>query len=569
VDFEYNYLLSMLKLDQESFDAYLQKANESGVSVENILFEDGLIDEEMYLCFISKIFDIEYVKNLANLISSSSGWVQDNEIVCGFSLHWLRKHSVVPVRQANGKMRLAIAKPSGWLVGREMELALGQRFSKPVLTESESIQNIINQAFGESTHRDDSTADFLGDGEAARLDFDDHTVQDILGDTSEAPFIRFVNMILAQAVRAGASDIHIEPYRDQSRVRFRLDGVLYERHKLSKSHHAAVVSRIKVMAKLNIAEKRLSQDGRISISLGGRQIGLRVSTLPTSFGERVVMRLLEKSERVMSLSELGLGRHGIEMLRSLAKCSHGMVLVTGPTGSGKTTTLYAVLQEIAAPDRNILTIEDPVEYELDGVGQMQVNSKIGLNFADGLRSLVRQDPDVILIGEIRDRETATIAIQSALTGHLVFSTLHTNDAPSAIARLLDMGVESFLLSSVLRGVVAQRLVRVLCPICRKAYAPSALELEAIGQHSLSLGQHLFAATGCPECMHTGFRGRMAIYEIMHLSDSLKRLITDRADANTLRNQALKEGMQDIRYDGIAKVLGGKTSLAEIVRSIQV
>ena len=293
---------------------------------------------------------------------------------------------------------------------------------------------------------------------------EDDGVEDLLENVSDLPFIKTVNLILAQALRAGASDIHIEPFRDVSRVRFRLDGVLYERHTLNKAHHAAVVSRIKVMARLNIAEKRLPQDGRIAIALGGRQAGLRVSTLPTSFGERVVLRVLEKNERILSLSELGLAETDFSLVTRLVSSMHGIVLATGPTGSGKTTTLYAVLQQIASPDRNILTIEDPVEYELDGIGQMQVNSRINLTFADGLRALVRQDPDVILIGEIRDGETASIAVQSALTGHLVLSTLHTNDAPSAVVRLIDMGVEPFLLSSVLRGVIAQRLILSLIHI---------------------------------------------------------------------------------------------------------
>ena len=406
-----------------------------------------------------------------------SGWATDAERVCKVPLPWLRKQKVVPVRDKDGKLALAICHPSGWLLAQELGMLLGERLERPVLAREDDITDIINRIFGESTRSEGSVSDVLGDSVNAIDEFNEDAVEDLLEDSSEAPFIRLVNMILAQAVRAGASDIHIEPYRDVSRVRFRLDGVLYERHTLNKAHHAAVVSRIKVMAKLNIAEKRLPQDGRIAISLGGRQAGLRVSTLPTSFGERVVLRLLEKSERVLSLTELGLSREDLQLMHSLVGITHGIVLVTGPTGSGKTTTLYAVLQELTAPDKNILTIEDPVEYELEGVGQIQVNPKIGLTFADGLRSIVRQDPDVILIGEIRDAETAAIAVQSALTGHLVFSTLHTNDAPGAVTRLFDMGVEPFLLSSVLRGVVAQRLVRMLCPHCREAYEAGPEELR--------------------------------------------------------------------------------------------
>ena len=446
-------------------------------------------------------------------------------------------------------------------------MLLGERLERPVLAREDDITDIINRIFGESTRSEGSVSDVLGDSVNAIDEFNEDAVEDLLEDSSEAPFIRLVNMILAQAVRAGASDIHIEPYRDVSRVRFRLDGVLYERHTLNKAHHAAVVSRIKVMAKLNIAEKRLPQDGRIAISLGGRQAGLRVSTLPTSFGERVVLRLLEKSERVLSLTELGLSREDLQLMHSLVGITHGIVLVTGPTGSGKTTTLYAVLQELTAPDKNILTIEDPVEYELEGVGQIQVNPKIGLTFADGLRSIVRQDPDVILIGEIRDAETAAIAVQSALTGHLVFSTLHTNDAPGAVTRLFDMGVEPFLLSSVLRGVVAQRLVRMLCPHCREAYLPDGQELEKLGAACSAYrpGQPLYRAKGCPDCLDTGYRGRMAIYEIMPVSDALKRLIVDKADANVLGACALSEAMRNLRHDGMLKVIAGLTSLTEVAR----
>lgn len=446
-------------------------------------------------------------------------------------------------------------------------MLLGERLERPVLAREDDITDIINRIFGESTRSEGSVSDVLGDSVNAIDEFNEDAVEDLLEDSSEAPFIRLVNMILAQAVRAGASDIHIEPYRDVSRVRFRLDGVLYERHTLNKAHHAAVVSRIKVMAKLNIAEKRLPQDGRIAISLGGRQAGLRVSTLPTSFGERVVLRLLEKSERVLSLTELGLSREDLQLMHSLVGITHGIVLVTGPTGSGKTTTLYAVLQELTAPDKNILTIEDPVEYELEGVGQIQVNPKIGLTFADGLRSIVRQDPDVILIGEIRDAETAAIAVQSALTGHLVFSTLHTNDAPGAVTRLFDMGVEPFLLSSVLRGVVAQRLVRMLCPHCREAYLPDGQELEKLGaaRSTYRPGQPLYRAKGCPDCLDTGYRGRMAIYEIMPVSDALKRLIVDKADANVLGACALSEAMRNLRHDGMLKVIAGLTSLTEVAR----
>ena len=561
-------LLERLNLDPEVLEACARNAEALGLPLERALYEAERINENQYLETAAARHAMPCELRLAALMDKEgSGWATDAERVCKVPLPWLRKQKVVPVRDKDGKLALAICHPSGWLLAQELGMLLGERLERPVLAREDDITDIINRIFGESTRSEGSVSDVLGDSVNAIDEFNEDAVEDLLEDSSEAPFIRLVNMILAQAVRAGASDIHIEPYRDVSRVRFRLDGVLYERHTLNKAHHAAVVSRIKVMAKLNIAEKRLPQDGRIAISLGGRQAGLRVSTLPTSFGERVVLRLLEKSERVLSLTELGLSREALQLMHSLVGITHGIVLVTGPTGSGKTTTLYAVLQELTAPDKNILTIEDPVEYELEGVGQIQVNPKIGLTFADGLRSIVRQDPDVILIGEIRDAETAAIAVQSALTGHLVFSTLHTNDAPGAVTRLFDMGGEPFLLSSVLRGVVAQRLVRMLCPHCREAYLPDGQELEKLGaaRSAYRPGQPLYRAKGCPDCLDTGYRGRMAIYEIMPVSDALKRLIVDKADANVLGACALSEAMRNLRHDGMLKVIAGLTSLTEVAR----
>ena len=547
--------------------AALRDAEEQGISPEAALLEAGAVDEAGFLRLSSAMYGLPLVLGLDRRIVAASGWKDEAELACKAPLAWLRARSVAPVRDPEGRLLLAASHPEAMYLLADLAVLWGEAPCGIVLTAEADVQAVLNRIFGESVHSGDSVADVLGEDASSMADDSAESVEDLLDEDSDAPFIRLVNMLLTQAVRAGASDIHIEPYRDVSRVRFRLDGVLYERHTLEKAYHAALVSRIKVMAKLNIAEKRLPQDGRIAVALGGRQVGLRVSTLPTAFGERVVLRLLEKSERVLSLSELGLGDEDLSRVQSLVKLSNGMILITGPTGSGKTTTLYAMLQALASPERNILTIEDPVEYELEGVGQMQVNAKIGLTFADGLRTLVRQDPDVILIGEIRDAETASIAVQSALTGHLVLSTLHTNDAPSAVARLFDMGVEPFLLSSVLRAVAAQRLVRVLCPHCREAYLPDEKELQALGRMGALYrkGQPLYRAKGCEECMHTGYRGRMAVYEIMPMSEGLKKLVVEKADANVLKEQALAEGMYFLRDDGIRKVLEGQTTLAEVVR----
>lgn len=497
-------------------------------------------------------------------------YVVDERTVCQIPFAYLKKQVILPVRAASGMLSLAVADPRQRVLAQELGLLLDEPVVGWVEMEESVILDALNRTFGESDHGEGSVGDVLGESDVPEHLSDD-AVEDLLDDSSEAPFIKLVNMILAQAVRAAASDIHIEPYREYTLVRFRLDGVLYVRHRLAKRHHAAIASRIKVMARLNIAEKRLPQDGRIAISLGGRQIGLRVSTLPTAFGERVVLRLLEKNERVLSMTELGFGDADLVLMHDMLRATHGIILVTGPTGSGKTTSLYATLQEIASPDKNILTIEDPVEYELDGVGQMQVNAKIGLHFVDGLRSIVRQDPDVILIGEIRDTETASIAVQSALTGHLVFSTLHTNDAPSAVTRLLDMGVESFLLASVLRAVLAQRLIRVLCPHCKDAFVPDGAVLASMADDLRAIyleqraGQPIYRAVGCESCMQTGYRGRKAVYEIMPVSETVKRCIVSRLDAGEIRKQALHEGMRSLRHDGMLKVLQGITTLAEVSR----
>lgn len=552
-------------LGQEEKELFSLQAAKNNIPLAQVLYTKNRIDEPQYLSLLSQEFGITYAADIKNLINQeNSPWKANFEEICHFSIQWLRKNILVPL-YCNDIPVLGICDIQSWSIKQELEFSLQKQFAFPVLLEKETIQHIINLAFNSVSQ--ENSEELLQQSETKSVSFDDESISDVLDDSNEAPFIRFVNHVLAQAIRLGASDIHIEPYRDESRIRFRLDGVLYDKNKLEKSHHAAVVSRIKVMAKLNIAEKRLPQDGRITIALGDREVGLRVSTLPTSFGERVVLRLLEKSERVLSLSELGLNRSCYNTMMEFINMPNGIILVTGPTGSGKTTTLYAALQEIASPSRNILTIEDPVEYELEGVGQVQVNTKIGLTFANGLRTLVRQDPDVILIGEIRDQETASIAVQSALTGHLVFSTLHTNDAPSAITRLLDMEVESFLLSSVLRGVIAQRLVRVLCPHCKQPYSPDKNELSKLGPAKDFMQDSLYKAQGCPECMNTGYKGRIAIYEMMPVYEKMKKLIVDKADATTIRQFAEQNGMHSLSLDGMIKVAQGITTLTELTRVI--
>jgi general secretion pathway protein E len=392
---------------------------------------------------------------------------------------------------------------------------------------------------------------------------------DLLDDISDAPIIKLANHIISQSVKARASDIHIEPYQDSFKVRYRVDGILYDLLSPPKWVQPALISRIKVMAKMNIAEKRLPQDGRLDVKIGHQEIDVRVSTIPTSFGERVVLRLLDKSGSLISLSDLGLQSDKLDLLENLVRSPNGIILVTGPTGSGKTTTLYAVLSSINKPDINIITIEDPIEYKIEGINQIQVNPKINLTFASGLRSIVRQDPDVILVGEIRDKETAEIAVQSALTGHLVFSTLHTNDSASAITRLVDIGVEPFLISSSILAVIAQRLIRVLCEDCKEAYTPDELALRSIGITDDQFQESvIYRAVGCENCFHTGYKGRRGIFEMMILDSSLKSTILKTYDSNQIKSEALSRNMITLRQDGVHKVLNGISTIEEVLRVTQ-
>ena len=407
--------------------------------------------------------------------------------------------------------------------------------------------------------------DLSRDTDLARLMQDLPTADDLLDSGAQAPVIRMINALLLQALRERASDVHFEPYEARSVVRFRVDGVLRDVIEPPRALHAALVSRVKIMASLDIAEKRLPQDGRLALKLGDKQVDVRVSTLPTGPGERVVLRLLDKDSAQLDLTTLGMSAATLAAVDRLIREPHGIVLVTGPTGSGKTTTLYAALSRLPRGALNMLTVEDPIEYALDGVGQTQVNPKIELDFARALRAILRQDPDIIMIGEIRDLETAQIAVQASLTGHLVLATLHTNDAASAMTRLADMGVEPYLLASCLLGVLAQRLVRTLCPTCRVAVEPTAGEAALLVDLGLPPDMPLHAPVGCSECRETGYRGRSGVYELIVVDDALRRLIHERAPEHALRAAASAAGMTSLRRDGARWLADGTTSLAELVR----
>jgi general secretion pathway protein E len=493
------------------------------------------------------------------------------ELVHNLSIHFLKAHTLFPLRREDTTAFVAVSDPLDLPALDQLRVLLGVRRIDPVLVPEAEILSAINRAFGQVQNGAEHIIQDLDETESEAFfnEFEDQVSADLLDETSEAPVIKLVNHILSQAVHYKASDIHIEPYQQELKIRFRMDGVLYDNLSLPKKLHPAVVSRVKILASLNIAEKRIPQDGRINIRIGEREVDLRVSSLPTAFGERLVLRLLEKDVRVLNLQEIGLSLEHVDLFQRLIRISHGIILVTGPTGSGKTTTLYSALSEINTSDKNILTIEDPVEYQLDGIGQMQVNSKIGLSFANGLRSMVRQDPDVILVGEIRDQETAEIAIQAALTGHLVFSTLHTNDSAGAITRLIDMGIEPFLVSSSVQAIMAQRLVRRLCPLCKEAYSPSELEIRELGPGAKGLEGMFFRPVGCDHCLQTGFKGRTGIFEFLRVTETIQSLLLRTSESNQIRQLAVQEGMRTLRQDGVRKVLAGETSIDEVLRVTQV
>jgi general secretion pathway protein E len=481
------------------------------------------------------------------------------------SIQYLKKHKIVPLITLQDAA-IAINDPTNFQPVDDLRRLLQSPDLPVVLSSQDAIMAAINMAYDMSRASAKDYFEEMNDTSTDDLISKIDETADLLDETSDAPIIKLVNLLVAGAIKDRASDIHVEPYSGNLKIRYRIDGILYDILNLPHRIQSPLVSRIKIMAKLNIAEKRLPQDGRIEIKIADRLVDIRVSVIPTAFGERVVLRLLDKTANVLMLSDLGMQDQRIKMLNRLIKSPYGIILVTGPTGSGKTTTLYAALSTINHPEINIITIEDPIEYQMDGVGQIQVNPKIDLTFAAGLRSIVRQDPDVILIGEIRDRETAEIAIQSSLTGHLVFSTLHTNDAASAVTRLIDMGIEPFLVTSSIIAIIAQRLVRMLCPHCKEVYVPDEESLSNLGlDRSVLQNNTFYRKKGCNLCIQTGFRGRTAIFEIMIVDDEIKRLILKTSDANQINELALKRGMITLQKDGIDKVLAGITTTEEVLR----
>jgi len=540
-------------IDQFQLEEALKVQKRSGKRLGKILVEMGFLTEQDIINVLEFQLGIKQIKLAETL--------PDIEALKYIPKNLASKYQVIPIAEEGDLLVVAMADPLDIMVIDELRLRTGKRIKSVIATEkeiTEAIDKFYSAKTADFTKKEETAAAVeleIPDGDAVSVD--------------QMPIVRLVNSILSEAVEVNASDIHLEPGKREVRVRFRIDGLLREIRPFPLASHNSVVSRIKIMAGMDIAEKRLPQDGRIQQNLKNREIDIRVSSLPTVYGEKIVMRLLDRSTRLLKLGELGFSEEALKSFRQLIEQPFGMILVTGPTGSGKTTTLYAALNEINSVSKNIVTIEDPVEYVLPGINQVSVNQKAGLNFAVGLRSILRQDPDVIMIGEIRDVETAKIAVRAANTGHLVFSTLHTNDAPGALTRLLDMGVEPYLVATTVIGVVAQRLARRICNSCRQEYTvPADSEERVFLGRSAEEKIRLYRGTGCKFCGFTGYKGRMAVTEILNVTSSIKRMIVQKNHSEAIREHALSsEGFVSMKEDGIMKAFRGLTTLEEIMRIV--
>ncbi len=544
------------KADAERFQPFGETP--APLSLEEHLVHSGVLTMDQYRNVIEEFYGVP--------LASEEDYPKEPVLVNHLSFQFMKESKVLPARLKEDELTVIMSNPLDYYTLDAIRLATHYKVRVLAGREAEILEALERYYGLDET----SMGKIIEDMESV-LDYrtEEESIEHLKDIASEGPVIRLVNLILSKAIEMRASDIHFEPFENQFRVRYRIDGVLHDVESPPKRLQAAIVSRIKIMAKLNIAERRLPQDGRIMLRVKGKEIDLRVSTIPTIHGESIVLRILDKGSIVLDIEKLGFPEDILTEFKEMIQRPHGIILVTGPTGSGKTTTLYCALEKINSPDKKIITVEDPVEYQLRGVNQIQVKPSIGLTFANALRSIVRQDPDVILIGEIRDSETAEIAIHSALTGHLVFSTLHTNDAPSAITRLIDMGMEDYLLSSTIIGVLAQRLVRTACPHCRVPYSPNPAilrEMKAGGYDPSSF--KFFDVKGCPNCAYTGYWGRTGIFEYFKITDEVQRLILEKKGSHILKEVARKRGMRTLREDGWAKVRAEITTVSEVLRVTQ-
>ena len=552
-------LVTQGHLKEAALREALTQQQERGGRLGEILLAQRLVSERHLQEALAQQLHLPFLASIdANKIS--------DELIGRVPINFAKQYRLVPLERTGAVVRVACADPLA--VGALDDLSvLLQASLRLELATGEAIIDVINRCYDRGTAHAAAAMEEMEEQNLDSFAQDFEEAADLLDAEDEAPIIRLVNSLISQAIKEHASDIHVEPSERDIVVRFRIDGILYEKIRPPKRLQASIASRIKIQAGLNIAEKRLPQDGRMRIRMAGKDIDIRVATAPTSYGERITMRLLDRSSILLDLIDLGFSPDNLKVMDTLIHKSHGIILVTGPTGSGKTTSLYACLSVINSPDLNILTIEDPVEYQLNGVSQTQVNPKIQLTFASGLRSFLRHDPDVIMVGEIRDLETAEIAIQAALTGHLVLSTIHTNDAPGAVTRLVDMGVEPFLVASSIIGIMAQRLVRTLCKDCKESYPGTIEEVRELGLSAEMVGPNptFWRGRGCGNCLNTGYRGRTGIHEMLLPTDEVRQLILQNVDSNSIKKKAMAQGMRTLREDGARKVLAGMTSSAEVLR----
>jgi general secretion pathway protein E len=556
-------LMETAGVTEDQLAAARERQAETGQRLTDVLVAEGVVTSDQVIEALGRQLDLP-------IRSAIPPEAVDEGLIETVPIAFCKSNVLLPLtRDADGAVRVAVANPHALGPIDDLRMLFEGAEVRLELANQRTILGAINEVYD----RGPSSTDALAEDAAEDLDHLAEEIsqepQDLLEASDDAPIIKLVNSLLQHAVKERASDVHLEPFEGEIRVRFRIDDVLYEPIKpLPRALQASIVSRIKIMGGLNIAEKRLPQDGRIRLKIAGRDYDVRLSTVPIAHGERVVLRLLPRTQDLLNLERIGFNPQQRAVMERLISRPNGILLVTGPTGSGKTTTLYAALSRINATDKNIITIEDPVEIQLMGVGQIEVKPSIGLTFASGLRSVLRQDPNVILVGEIRDLETAEIAIQASLTGHLVFSTLHTNDAASAITRLVDMGVEPFLVASSLVAVLAQRLVRVLCTECREAYEPTAEELAEIGLPPAAGNTQIYRPRDCAACNYTGYRGRVGIFELMLVDDDLRAMVSQNVDSKSIKQAAQRKGMHTLRADGARKVLQGITSVAEVLRATE-
>ncbi len=548
-------------LDLSKVDEILKAVEENDLSLDQFVVQRGYLSEKQFLQICSKELDLPFFEKL------EASKIRIPEEYCEkVPIHFSRQYTLMAIGKTDASYQIATCTPllmhpiddlTNLLEGGFVDMVLAPRAEIVALINSSYKQNLDGAIGGEESETPESS----------NVEDKDKPID----DPNQPLIIRIVNNIILDAVRQRVSDIHLQPYEEKLQVRYRIDGILYDVQSVPKRYQDAVINRVKVMGKMDIAERRLPQDGRKSIKMGDAEVDIRISSVPTSHGERIVMRLLDKSARLYGLDEIGLDSKNLKIVEQFIHYNHGIMLVTGPTGSGKSTTLYAAITRLNSIEKNIITIEDPIEYNLHNISQIQVSEKKGLTFAKGLRTLLRQDPNIIMVGEIRDEETARISIQAALTGHMVFSTLHTNDSSSAITRLLDIGVEPFLVSSSLICVIAQRLGRKICAGCKTEYEPSPSKVQAIGLQPSDLGTKgvLFKGSGCEKCMRTGYKDRLGLYEILPITEKIREQIMSRASANVIKQDAIKRGLKTLRMDGAKKVLDGVTTIDEVLRVTQV